>query len=98
VIQFTVTTQGNVTDFENINSVCPAIDNEVILALNKTNGMWIPGRNNGNPVDMSIVITFVFYEIKIQTILFTRFLQRTLKKILTKAVKCSMKRKMQKKR
>ncbi len=60
VIQFTVTTEGNLKDFRIINSVCPLIDEEVISALNQTNGMWIPGTNNGKPVDMPNELSFTF--------------------------------------
>jgi hypothetical protein len=60
VVQFTVTTEGNVTDFEIINSVCREIDNEVIWALLQTNGMWLPGYNNGKPVDMTKEVSVTF--------------------------------------
>jgi len=53
VVEFTVTTKGNVTDFKIINSVCPMIDEEVISVLKQTNGMWLPGTKNGNPADIS---------------------------------------------
>lgn len=60
VVQFTVTANGNVTDFKIINSVCKAIDNEIIRALKETNGMWLPGYNNGNPVEMTKEVSMVF--------------------------------------
>jgi len=60
VVQFTVTAEGNVTDFEIINSVCREIDNEVTWALLQTNGMWLPGYNNGEPVDMTKEVSVVF--------------------------------------
>jgi TonB family protein len=60
VVQFTVTADGNVTDFKIINSVCSEIDNEVIWALTQTNGMWLPGYNNGEPVDMTKEVSLAF--------------------------------------
>lgn len=60
VVEFTVTTKGNVTDFKIINSVCPLIDEEVISVLQQTNGMWLPGTKNGNPADVSMEVPFTF--------------------------------------
>jgi hypothetical protein len=60
VVQFTVTVKGKVTDFKIINSVCPEIDNEIVWALQNTNGMWLPGYNNGKPVDMTKEVTLAF--------------------------------------
>ena len=34
-----------------INSVCPVVDEEIIRALKNTNGKWLPGYNNGKPVE-----------------------------------------------
>jgi TonB family protein len=61
VVQFTVTTEGNVTDFIIINSICKEIDYEVIQALQQTKGMWIPGFNNNEPVEMTKEVSMVFY-------------------------------------
>lgn len=60
VMQFTVSTTGEVSDFVVINSVSPQIDEEVISILQNTNGMWIPGYNNSNPVEMEkeVYVTF----------------------------------------
>lgn len=52
VLQFNVTPTGAVTNIKIINSVSPEIDNEVIRILKTTNGMWLPGYNNGSPVAM----------------------------------------------
>lgn len=60
IVQFTVTANGNVADFKIINSVCKAIDNEIIRALKETNGMWLPGYNNGKPVEMTKEVSMVF--------------------------------------
>ena len=60
VVEFTVTTEGNLQDFKIINSVCPKIDQEVILVLSQTNGMWVPGIKNGVPANMSMEIPFTF--------------------------------------
>jgi tetratricopeptide (TPR) repeat protein len=60
VIQFTITSEGKVTDFHVINSVSWYIDREVISVLKATNGMWKPGYNNNNPVDMTKEISMIF--------------------------------------
>ena len=60
VVQFTVTSTGYVTDFKIINSVSKDIDNEIIRVLKKTDGMWLPGYNNGKPVDMTKEVSLVF--------------------------------------
>lgn len=60
VVQFTVTAKGKVTDFKIINSVCSEIDNEIVWVLQNTNGMWLPGYNNGKPVDMTKEVSLAF--------------------------------------
>jgi TonB family protein len=60
VVQFVVTAEGKVTDFEIINSVSKAIDEEVIRALKTTSGMWIPGKHNGIPTAHTKEITMRF--------------------------------------
>ncbi len=60
IIQFVVTPNGNLTNFEVINSVCPKIDEEVIRVLTTTNGMWKPGLNNGKRVAMEKEVSMVF--------------------------------------
>ena len=76
VVQFIVTAEGELQDFRIINSVCSKIDEEVIRTLKQTNGQWIPGTNNGKPVDMSKELSFTFvvnnYENKSIHEIFTR--------------------------
>ena len=60
IIKFVVTPNGNLTNFEVINSICPEIDEEVIRILKTTNGMWQPGLNNGEPVAMEKEVSVVF--------------------------------------
>jgi len=60
IVQFVVTSEGNVTDINCVNSVCGEIDNEVIRILKNTNGMWKPGTENGYPVAMKQEIAFAF--------------------------------------
>lgn len=52
VIQFTVKTDGSLSDFEVINSVSSEMDDEIIRILRTTDGMWKPGLNNDGPVAM----------------------------------------------
>lgn len=61
VVLFTVTAEGNVTDFKVINSVCHAIDDAIVNAIKSTNGMWKPGRNNNVPVSMTKEVSVAFY-------------------------------------
>jgi hypothetical protein len=60
VILFVVSPTGEVSDFEIINGVSPQISEEVIRVLQTTNGMWMPGYNNGNPVAMEKEVSVVF--------------------------------------
>ena len=61
VVQFTVTPSGDLKNFKILNSVCPKIDEEMIRVLNSTNGMWIPGTNNGKSVEMEKEVSMVFH-------------------------------------
>ena len=60
VIRFVVTPKGNVTDIEVVNSVSDFIDLEVIRILEVSNGKWIPGTANGEPVAMEKEVSVVF--------------------------------------
>lgn len=60
VVQFVVTADGEITGFNVINSVCPIIDKELIRVLKTTGGMWKPGFNNENPVDMPREVSMMF--------------------------------------
>lgn len=52
IVSFTVTKKGKVENFEVINSVQENLDKELVRVLKTTDGMWRPGMNSGNPVDM----------------------------------------------
>ncbi len=52
VVQFTINTNGKLSNFKVVNSVSLAIDKEIISILENTDHMWIPGKNNGIPVNM----------------------------------------------
>lgn len=60
VIKFVVTPKGNVTDIKVVNSVSDIIDQEVIRILEVSNGKWIPGTANGEPVAMEKEVSVVF--------------------------------------
>ncbi|HDS07127.1 MAG TPA: hypothetical protein ENO05_05815 [Bacteroides sp.] len=60
VVEFVVTTGGQLTDFRVINSLSKAIDQEMIRALSQTQGMWKPGLLNGVPVPMKKEVSLVF--------------------------------------
>ena len=52
IIEFTVNPDGKLSNFKVINSVCRKVDEEMIKVLRTTNGMWMPGNNNGVPTAM----------------------------------------------
>lgn len=60
VVEFWVSTTGELTDFKVINSVSYEIDNEVFGSLMETSGKWIPGSVDGEPVNMKSKISLVF--------------------------------------
>jgi len=60
VIQFVVTPKGEVTGFNIVNSLSKEIDDEVIKVLKTTNGLWRPGLNNGEPVEMGKELSIAF--------------------------------------
>lgn len=64
VVKFVVTTKGEVTDFNILNSVSPEIDKEVIRVLKATDGRWNPGLKNGESVAMEkeVSIAFKFHD------------------------------------
>ena len=61
VLQFTVSTNGEISDFKIINSVSPEIDIEVIRSLEATNGKWKPGTSDGLPTAMPTEVSLVFF-------------------------------------
>lgn len=60
VVRFTVDATGKVGNITVVNSVCPEIDNEIVRVLKTTNGMWEPGLENGQPVEMEREIAMAF--------------------------------------
>lgn len=60
VVSFVITPDGEITEINVINSICCAIDKEVIRILKATNGMWKPASIDGNPVKMKKELCFRF--------------------------------------
>ena len=60
VVQFTVTSSGEIASIKVVNSLCPEIDEEITRVLKTTNGMWQPALKNGKPVDMEREVAMVF--------------------------------------
>ncbi|MGQ1786541.1 energy transducer TonB [Saccharicrinis sp. GN24d3] len=52
VVKFTVNPNGELINYHIINSIGFPIDDEIIRLLKTTNGMWKPGLNNGEAVEM----------------------------------------------
>ena len=59
VIEFTVNTSGELSEFQVINSVTSAMDQEVIRVLQETSGAWVPGWMNGKPAQMKREVSVV---------------------------------------
>lgn len=60
VIQFTVNSDGTLSEFNTVNSISAEIDEEVKRVLFVTNGKWTPGKVNGNPVAMTSEVSVEF--------------------------------------
>lgn len=60
LIQFVVTSTGELTDYNVINSVCCEIDKEVIRILELTSGLWKPATVNGDPIAMVKEVSLAF--------------------------------------
>lgn len=60
VVKFEITPEGELKNFEVINSVSPEIDEHLIEMLKKTSGMWSPGMKNGVPVSTEKEISVAF--------------------------------------
>lgn len=60
VIQFKVSSTGELIDFQVINSISTRIDDDVIRVLRTTSGKWMPGSINGENVAMSQEVSLVF--------------------------------------
>ena len=83
IVQFTVLTNGKLGNFQIINSISTDIDREVIRTLKSTNKMWIPGHNNGNPVDMEKEVAITFQMEKSDHVqLAQRYFKKAEKKLL----------------
>lgn len=60
VVQFVVQPDGKLTGFRVINSISRELDKEFIRVIKTTEGMWKPGSNNGNPVQMEKEVSMMF--------------------------------------
>lgn len=60
VVEFTVNNDGNLSDFNVTNPVAYHLDQAVVSCLKKTNGMWIPGKVNGqfSPMEYRVFVKF----------------------------------------
>lgn len=64
IVRFSVRPNGELTDFEVVNSVCPAIDEEFVRVLKSTSGMWNSGYNNNVPTLMEKEASMMFVVIR----------------------------------
>jgi hypothetical protein len=60
VVEFVVTSEGKLTAFYVVNSLSPEIDAHVISLLEKTSGMWSPGKVDNKVVPMRSEVSIVF--------------------------------------
>jgi len=59
-VEFTVEPDGSLSAFMVTNPVSPELDQAVISCLRETNGMWIPGKVNGQYMAMQKVVYVKF--------------------------------------
>jgi TonB family protein len=60
VLQFTISTSGEVTDVTVLRGVCPELDEEAVRAV-KESPIWTPGKTeDGKVVPVSFVFPIVF--------------------------------------
>ena len=60
IVQFIVSSTGELSDFKIVNGISTRINEEVIKSLKTTSGMWIPGYNNKERVAMKKEISIAF--------------------------------------
>ena len=60
IVDFVVTTEGEVTNIEVINSVSNELDAELVRLVDGTSGMWIPGKINGSPAPLKKEVSMTF--------------------------------------
>ena len=60
LVQFTVSKEGDVSDFKVVKSGGEAADAEAIRAISLTSGKWQPGYNDGKPVSTMFTLPVVF--------------------------------------
>jgi len=60
IVQFMVTTAGELTNINVTNSVSDEVDMEVMRVLKTTSGQWKPASINGQPSEMSHEVSVVF--------------------------------------
>ena len=60
VAEFVVSTKGEVSDIQIINSVSPELDAEMIRLVEGTSGMWIPGSVDGFPAHLKKEVSLTF--------------------------------------
>ena len=58
-VQFTVKTDGSLTDFSVVKGVAPALDKEAVRVI-KSMPKWTPATANGKPVESTYTIPVTF--------------------------------------
>ncbi len=60
IVEFTVSTTGDLSGYTILNSITSAVDDEVIRVLKETSGNWRPGTIDGKPSNMKREVSVVF--------------------------------------
>jgi TonB family protein len=60
IVDFVVTTEGEVTNIQVVNSVSKELDAELTRLVDGTSGMWIPGKIDGSPAPLKKEVSLTF--------------------------------------
>lgn len=60
IITFTIGKNGSLSDFKVVRSAGEPFDSEALRVIKMTDGMWLPGENNGQPVTSRFTIPVSF--------------------------------------
>ena len=60
LVQFTVNTDGSISDAKILRGASPELDAEALRVVNSCTQKWTPGMQDGKPVPVSFSFPFVF--------------------------------------
>ena len=59
-LQFTVETDGSITNAKVLRGVHPTLDEEALRVVNSSSRQWAPGSQNGEPVPVIVTFPVIF--------------------------------------